>query len=334
MYKNTEMVILAGNSHPQLAQAICSEQSTINMVDSKVEHFADGECNVSIYSTLRGADVFIFQPTCRFIYTDEKTGKSQIMSVNDAIMELLILIDAAKRASAARITAVIPYFGYARQDRKAKSRDPISAKLMANLIEAAGADRVLTMDLHADQIQGFFDIPTDNLLGNKIFVDSLKDQILGHEDEYIVASPDMGAVKRSRKFADYLRLDMAIVEKRHSLTIANFTEALNIIGNVAGKKVLMLDDMVDTAGSLCNAAKALKDFGALEIYAYATHGLLSGPAIERIDSSSLERLTLLDTLPDVGNKTSGKIEYISTAKPLSEAIWSIHNNRSLAKLFL
>ena len=235
-----EVKVFSGNANPALAESICSHlYKPLGKAD--IKRFADGECSVSILEPVRGADVFIVQPTCK--------------PVNDNLMELLVMIDAMHRASAGRITAVIPYFGYARQDRKAKSRDPISAKLVANLIEAAGADRVLTMDLHANQIQGFFDIPMDNLLGNTLFVDYFAEKYADCHEDTMVVSPDVGSVARARAFAQKLNMPMAIVDKRRQK--ANSSEVMNIIGNVEGKHVILLDDMVDTAGSLCGAAKAL-----------------------------------------------------------------------------
>ena len=244
-------------------------------------------------------------------------------------MELLIMIDALRRASAGRITAVIPYFGYARQDRKAKSRDPISAKLVANIITAAGADRVLTMDLHAAQIQGFFDIPVDNLSGGSIFVKHYKNLIRKNPEDFIVVSPDVGSVSRARNFAMKLGLGLAIVDKRREK--ANQSEVMNIIGHVEGKNCILLDDMVDTAGSLCGAAKAIKEIGgANEIFACATHGVLSGPAIERISDSPITELKLLNTIPFPANQTRPeKISYISTANVFAESIRRIHEERSL-----
>lgn len=312
-----EMKIFAGNANPKLAKEIC-EKLGVEMGNSEVKSFADGEVSVSFFETVRGADVFLIQPTCK--------------PVNDSLMELLIMIDACKRASAGRITAVIPYFGYARQDRKAKSRDPISAKLVANLITAAGADRVLTMDLHANQIQGFFDIPVDNLRGSTLFVEHFKKVICGREDEFVVVSPDVGSVSRARAFAMKLGLNMAIVDKRREK--ANVSEVMNIIGDVRGKRVILLDDMVDTAGSLCGAAKALVEVGgAIEIHACASHGVLSGPAIDRINESYFDELLLIDTIPFPEGKQCDKIKYISSASMFAEAISRVYEEVSIASLF-
>ncbi len=263
----TEIKVFAGNSNPELAKAIC-EVGGFSLGASKAAQFADGECSISLLEPVRGKDVFIVQSTCK--------------PVNDSLMELLVMVDAMHRASAGRITAVIPYFGYARQDRKAKPRDPISAKLVANLLTAAGVDRVLTMDLHADQIQGFFDIPLDNMHGTIVFTKYFMEKFPDHED-MVVVSPDVGSVARSRKFANQMGMGLAIVDKRREK--ANQCEVMNVIGDVAGKACILFDDMVDTAGSLCNAAKAIHDKGATAVYACATHPVLSGPAIDHISTS-------------------------------------------------
>ena len=275
-----EIKVFAGNSNPELAEGICAHLYK-TLGDATVSQFSDGECSVSVHEPVRGKDVFIVQSTCKH--------------VNDNLMELLIMIDAMRRASAGRITAVIPYFGYARQDRKAKSRDPISAKLVANLITAAGADRVLTMDLHAAQIQGFFDIPVDNMMGSYIFAKHYIKRFGKGNDDYLVVSPDVGSVARARAFSVKLGVGMAIVDKRRER--ANQSEVMNIIGSVEGKKCILLDDIVDTAGSLTGAAAAIKNAGAEEVFACATHGVLSGPAIQRINDSCINELLLLDTIP-------------------------------------
>ena len=313
-----EIKVFAGNSNPELAEHICSElYRTLGKAD--VAQFADGECSVSVYEPVRGKDVFIVQSTCNH--------------VNDNLMELLIMIDAMRRASAGRITAVIPYFGYARQDRKAKSRDPISAKLVANLITTAGADRVLTMDLHAAQIQGFFDIPVDNLLGSHLFVKHFVNMFGKGNEDVMVVSPDVGSTARVRAFSMKLGVNMAIVDKRREK--ANQSEVMNIIGNVEGKTCILLDDIVDTAGSLCGAAKAISEIGgAKKVYACATHGVLSGPAIERIENSCIEELLLLDTIPYPTDKPAcSKIKYISTAPVFAEAIRRIYEEVSISNLF-
>ena len=312
--------IFCGNSNPELAHAVCKELG-LPMGQSEVKSFADGEVSVTLIETVRGADVFLIQSTCK--------------PVNDSLMELLIMIDACRRASAGRITAVIPYFGYARQDRKAKSRDPISAKLVANMITAAGADRVLTMDLHAAQIQGFFDIPVDHLLGNPTFVqyylDKFPEDKFNH-DEFVVVSPDVGSVARARAFAAKVHMGLAIVDKRRQK--ANVSEVMNVIGEVRGKTCIMYDDMVDTAGSLCNAAKALVEVGgAKAVYACATHGVLSGPAYERIEASPIEEMVFLNTIPQIGNTTSNKIKFLDVASVFARAIAHIHGGTSIADLF-
>ena len=312
--------IFCGNSNPALAHAVCKELG-LPMGQSEVKSFADGEASVTLIETVRGADVFLIQSTCK--------------PVNDSLMELLIMIDACRRASAGRITAAIPYFGYARQDRKAKSRDPISAKLVANMITAAGANRVLTMDLHAAQIQGFFDIPVDHLLGNPTFVqyylDKFPEDKYNH-DEFVVVSPDVGSVARARAFAGKVHMGLAIVDKRRQK--ANVSEVMNVIGDVRGKTCIMYDDMVDTAGSLCNAAKALVEVGgAKTVYACATHGGLSGPAFDRIEASPIEEMVFLNTIPQVGNTESGKIKFLDVSSGFARAIAHIHGGASIADLF-
>ena len=312
--------ILCGNSNPEFAKTIC-EALNVPMGKATVKRFADGEASVSLEETVRGADVFLVQSTCK--------------PVNDHMMELLVMIDACRRASAGRITAVMPYFGYARQDRKAKSRDPISAKLVANMLTAAGADRVLTMDLHASQIQGFFDIPLDHLQGNVTFVDyfmkKFPEDVYNHED-FVVVSPDVGSVARARNFASKVHMGLAIVDKRRPK--ANVSEVMNIIGDVKDKTCILYDDMVDTAGSLCNAAKALIEIGgAKEVYACATHGVLSGPAYDRIEESPLKEMVFLNTIPQTGNTPSNKLKYLDVAPVFARAIEHIHGATSIADLF-
>lgn len=313
-----EIKVFTGNSNPELAKAICAELLK-DLGDSTCTHFADGECSISLHEPVRGADVFIVQSTCK--------------PVNDSLMELLVMIDSMRRASAGRITAVIPYFGYARQDRKAKSRDPISAKLVANLITAAGADRVLTMDLHAAQIQGFFDIPVDNLFGAPLFAKHYIEVFGKNNEDIMVVSPDVGSTARARNFAMKLGCNMAIVDKRREK--ANQSEVMNIIGNVEGKTCILLDDMVDTAGSLCGAAKAIVEIGgAKEVYACASHGVLSGPAIDRLNDSVIKELLLLDTIPYPTDKGEcDKIKYMSVAPVFAEAIKRIYEEVSISNLF-
>ena len=312
-----DIKIFSGNSNPKLALDICKKLGT-QLGNAEVGTFSDGEKSVSIYETVRGSDVFVVQSTCS--------------PVNDNLMELLIMIDAMRRASAGRVTAVIPYFGYARQDRKTKPRDPISAKLVANLITRAGADRVLTMDLHANQIQGFFDIPVDNLLGSPIFVRHFMQKYADCHDEVMVVSPDVGSVARARAFAQKLDMPLAIVDKRRQK--ANSSEVMNIIGDVRDKRVILLDDMVDTGGSLCGAAKALVEIGgAKSVTACASHGVLSGPAVQRIQESDLDEVIFLDTIPARPDVKCDKIKYLSVAEMFAEAIERIYEEISVSKLF-
>ncbi len=311
--------VFCGNSNPAFAQTVCRELG-IKLGNSEVKTFADGEVSVSLQETCRGADVFLIQSTCK--------------PVNNHLMELLVMIDACRRASAGRITAVIPYFGYARQDRKAKSRDPISAKLVANMITAAGADRVLTMDLHASQIQGFFDIPVDHLLGNPTFVDyylkKFPEDQFDHND-FVVVSPDVGSVGRARAFAAKVHMGLAIVDKRRQK--ANECEVMNVIGDVKGKTCILYDDMIDTAGSLCNAANALVEVGgAKAVYACATHGVLSGPAFERITNSQIREVVVHNTIP-VDTSLCPKIHQLDVAPIFARAISHIHGGTSIADLF-
>ena len=321
-----DIKVFTGNSNPQLAKDICKELG-IPLGNSEVGAFSDGENFASIYETVRGSDVFVVQSTCSF----EKEGK--LGTVNDALMELLIMIDALRRASAGRITAVIPYFGYARQDRKTKPRDPISAKLVANLITTAGADRVLTMDLHANQIQGFFDIPVDNLLGSPIFVEHFSKKYADCHDDTMVVSPDVGSVARARAFAQKLNMPLAIVDKRRQK--ANSSEVMNISGDVRDQRVILLDDMVDTAGSLCGAAQALVELGgATDVIACASHGVLSGPAVERIEKSVIKEVYFLDTVPAKQGASCNKIKYLSVAHMFAEAIERIYEEVSVSKLFV
>ncbi len=311
----SEIKILAGNASKELAQKV-ADYIGVPMAKCEVGTFSDGEIAVNISETVRGCDVFVIQSTNS--------------PVNDNLMELLIMIDALRRASAGRITAVIPYYGYARQDRKAKARDPITAKLVANLITAAGADRVLTMDLHAAQIQGYFDIPLDHLQGGTILADYFNEKNI---EDLVVVSPDLGSVTRSRKFANTLNGDVpiAIIDKRRPK--ANVCEVMNIIGDVEGKNVILLDDMIDTAGTIVNAANALKEFGAKEVYACCTHGVLSGPAIERIENSAINELIVLDTIQLPEEKKIDKIQIKTVAPLFGDAIKKIFANESVSELF-
>lgn len=312
--------VFCGNSNPVFAQTICKELG-VPLGKGTVQTFSDGEVSVSLEETVRASDVFLIQSTCK--------------PVNDRLMELLVMIDACRRASAGRITAVIPYFGYARQDRKAKSRDPISAKLVANMLTAAGANRVLTMDLHANQIQGFFDIPVDHLLGNptfvKYFLEKFPEDKFNH-DEFVVVSPDVGSVARARAFAAKVHMGLAIVDKRRQK--ANVCEVMNVIGDVRGKTCILYDDMIDTAGSLCNAAQALVEVGgAKEVYACATHGVLSGPAFQRISDSVLKEVVIHNTIPLAPDCPCDKIKQLDVAPIFARAISHIHGGTSIADLF-
>ena len=309
--------IFTANSNPEFAKGI-SEYLGTTLGKSEVGKFSDGEIYVNIGETVRGSDVFVVQSTCS--------------PVNDNIMELLIMIDAFKRASAGRITAVIPYFGYARQDRKAKARDPISSKLVADLIATAGADRVLTMDLHAPQIQGFFNIPVDHLVGMPVLSRYYKEKFVNQLDETVVVSPDLGSVTRARGFAQKLDVPIAIVDKRRPK--ANVSEVMNIIGDIKDKNVILLDDMIDTAGTIVNSAQALRDRGAKKVYACCTHAVLSGPAIERIENSVIDELVVLDTVPLTEEKKIDKIKVLSVANDFGEAIERIYEDLSVSTLFV
>lgn len=309
--------VFSANANPELAQAIASKLG-VSLGDAQVLKFSDGEIGVNINETVRGQDVFIVQSTS--------------YPVNEHLMELLIMIDACKRASAGRITAVMPYYGYARQDRKAKARDPISAKLVADLIAKAGADRVLTMDLHAPQIQGFFDIPVDHLLGVPILAPYFNDKFDGNKDDVVVVSPDLGSVTRARNFATRLDVPIAIVDKRRPK--ANVCEVMNIIGDIKDKICIIVDDMIDTAGTLCNGANALKERGARQVYACATHGVLSGPAIQRINDSVIDELVILDTICQPEDKKCDKIKFLSVADVFAEAIKRIYDDTSISEIFV
>lgn len=314
-----DIKIFAGNASLALARSI-SKSLGCPLGKSEITRFSDGEINITIGESVRGSEVFVVQSTCG--------------PVNERLMELLIMIDAFRRASAGKITAVIPYFGYARQDRKAKSRDPISAKLCANLITTAGADRVVTMDLHAAQIQGFFDIPVDHLQGVPRLATHFASFFpAGQRDDVVVVSPDLGSVTRARRFADRLDLPIAIIDKRRPKP--NVCEVMNIIGSVEGKRVIIVDDLIDTAGTLCNGAKALVEHGgAKEVYACATHAVLSGPAIERIQESSIKELVLLDTIALGAEKKLDKIRVLSVAPVFAEAIARIYEDKPVSPLFL
>jgi ribose-phosphate pyrophosphokinase len=311
--KRDQMLIFAGNSNKALADEICSHLN-MPLGNALVGEFSEGEIKVKINEDVRGRDVFIIQ--------------SIAPPVNDSLMELLILIDAIRRASAQRITAVVPYYAYARQDRKDQPRVPITAKLVANLLTAAGTDRVLTIDLHAGQIQGFFDIPLDHLFAINVFVGYFEDHKM---ENLVVVSPDVGGVKVARAYAKRLGADLAVVDKRR--VNDEETEVMFIMGEVKGKNALLVDDIVATAGSIIEAAGALKKNGAKDIYAAITHPLLSGPALDRIKKSEIKKLMVTDTIPIPKNKIISKIEVLSTAQLLAEAIKRIHNEESISVLF-
>lgn len=310
------MKIFSGSANPALAEKICKYLAT-PLGHSTLRRFSDGELFVEIEENVRGADVFIVQPTCP--------------PVNENLMELLIMIDACRRASARRITAVIPYYGYARQDRKTAPRTPISAKLVANLIVVAGARRVLTMDLHAGQIQGFFDIPVDHLYAMPVFIQYIKENFQGQD--ILIVSPDAGGVERAREYAKRLNATMAIVDKRRPRP--NESEVMNIIGEVKDKVAIIIDDMIDTAGTICKAAEALLERGAREVHAIATHPVLSGKAIERLSASPLKTVVVSDTIPlREEAKALEKIRVMSVANLLGEAIRRIHTDDSISSLFI
>jgi len=309
------MKIVSGNSNLLLAESVCSYLRQ-NLTEATVRRFSDKEIFVEIQENVRGEDVFVIQSTS--------------FPANDNLMELLVCIDALKRASARRITAVIPYFGYARQDRKPGPRTPISAKLVANLITTAGADRVLTLDLHAGQIQGFFDIPTDNLYAAPVMVQDIKNQFNGNELMFV--SPDVGGVVRARAYAKRLNADLAIVDKRREK--AGDSEVMNIIGDVTGRHCILVDDIVDSAGTLCNAADALSKQGATRVDAYVTHGVLSGKALQRVASSSLAGLVITDSIEATdASRSCNNIRYLSIAPLMAEAIRRINDETSVSSLF-
>lgn len=312
---NDNVKLFAGNACPALAQKIAAKLN-LQMGQIEVGRFSDGEINIHIMESVRGCDVFVIQSTSS--------------PVNDNLMELLIIIDALRRASAGRITAVMPYFGYARQDRKARARDPITAKLVADLITSAGADRVLTMDLHASQLQGFFDIPVDHLLGTPVLCNELlKSEVL--KNEFVVVSPDMGSVARARAMAQKMHAPLAIVDKRRPKP--NAVEIMNIIGDVKGKACLLVDDMIDTGGTICQAAQALMDSGATEVHACCTHAVLSGQAVEKLENSVIKTITVLDTIERKNLENLPKFRMVSVAPIFAEAIESIYMDLPLSRLY-
>jgi ribose-phosphate pyrophosphokinase len=316
MFGNNNLKLLTGNSNRALAEAIAVSQKR-KLSDATVSRFSDYESCVEIEDNVRGSDVFVIQSTCH--------------PANEHIMELLIMIDALKRASAERVTAVIPYYGYARQDRKASPRTPISSKLVADLITAAGADRILTMDLHAAQIQGFFDIPVDHLFAKPVLIEHLRKRF--PHDGVVVVSPDAGGAERARSFAKLLDVPMAMIDKRRPRP--NESEVMNLIGDVAGKNAVIVDDIIDTGGTMVQAAAALKKNGAAGVFACCTHAVLSGPAIERLEESQIEELIVTDTIPPHENALScTKIKRLSVANLLGEAIRRIHESDSVSSLFV
>ncbi|MBM6615397.1 ribose-phosphate diphosphokinase [Desemzia sp. RIT804] len=314
-YFDPKLKIFALNSNKPLAEKIAKVVG-VELGKISVNQFSDGEIRINIEESIRGDHVYIIQSTSR--------------PVNDNLMELLIMIDALKRASVKTVNVVIPYYGYARQDRKARSREPITSKLVANMITSAGADRILTLDLHAAQIQGFFDMPVDHLLGAPLLANYFLDNGIADEDT-VVVSPDHGGVTRARKLAEFLKAPIAIIDKRRPK--ANVAEVMNIIGNVEGKKCILIDDMIDTAGTITLAAQALEDAGATEVYACCTHPVLSGPAIERIENSALKKVIVTDSIQLPKEKMNGKIVQISVSELMGDAIKRIHENKSVSPLF-
>jgi len=323
MATTNEPKLISGNANRQLAQAVTRRMSMhlggkINLVEARVERFNDAEIFVEVYENVRGEDMFIIQPTSN--------------PANDNLMELLIIADALRRSSAARITAVIPYFGYARQDRRTKARTPITAKLVANMITEAGIERVLTMDLHAAQIQGFFDIPVDNLYASPVFALDIEHYFKGRKDDIMIVSPDVGGVGRARELAQRIGCPLSIVDKRREK--AGEVAEMTVIGDVAGKCCIIVDDLVDTAGTLCKAAEVLTQGGASEVHAYITHGVMSGPAVERVEASVMKSLVLTDSIqPRTEVKNAKNIRIVQTAPMFAQAIMNIWNGTSVSSLF-
>ncbi len=313
MSSRQQLKIFTGNANSALAEEI-AHYLGVSVGAAKVTHFSDGEIQVKINESVRGADVFIIQPTCE--------------PVNEHLMELLVMVDAVRRASARRITAVTPYYGYARQDRKARARDPITAKLVANLITASGARRVITMDLHAGQIQGFFDIPVDHLPGVPLLAQYFIQRKL---DNVVVVSPDLGGVQRARDLAERIGASIAIIDKRRPEP--NVAEIMHVIGDIRGKKVIMIDDIIDTAGTITQGAVALKKLGAQDVYACCTHPVLSGPAVDRLADAPIQEVLVTNTIPLPESKMIDKIKILSVAPLLGEAIIRIHEDLSVSKLF-
>lgn len=312
-YKDPALKVFSLNSNPSLAQEIAENIGT-ELGKCTVTNFSDGEIQINIEESVRGCDVYVIQSTCE--------------PVNMHIMELLIMIDALKRASARSINIVMPYYGYARQDRKARSREPITSKLVANLLETAGASRVIMLDLHAPQIQGFFDVPIDHLIGVPILSDYFEEK---NFEDVVIVSPDHGGVTRARKMADRLKAPIAIIDKRRPRP--NVAEVMNIVGNIEGKTAILIDDIIDTAGTMTLAANALIENGAKEVYACCTHPVLSGPAIERIDNSMIKELVVTNTIPLKDEKMIDKVSVLSVGQLISEAITRVHERKSISILF-
>lgn len=311
----TDLMVFTGNANPDLAKKIV-EHLGMTLGDASVDQFSDGEIAVELHVNVRGRDVFVVQPTCA--------------PTNDNLMELIVMVDALRRASAGRITAVVPYFGYARQDRRVRSaRVPITAKVVADMMVGVGVDRVLTVDLHAEQIQGFFDVPVDNVYGSPVLLEDIEQQKF---ENLIVVSPDIGGVVRARAVAKQLGIDLAIIDKRRPQ--AGVAEVMNIIGDVSNRTCLLVDDMVDTAGTLCNAAKALKEHGAKRVVAYATHPVLSGKAVENLNNSVLDELVVTDSIPLSDEvKACAKVRQLTLSRMLAEAMRRLSNEESLSAMF-
>lgn len=311
-----ELKLLTGNANTKLAESIAKSLNT-SLGEAEIEKFSDGEIKIKINESIRGKDVYIVQPTS--------------YPTNDNLMELLIMIDACRRASAGYINAIVPYYGYARQDRKTRGREPITAKLVANLITEAGADRVITMDLHAGQIQGYFDIPVDHFTAIRLLSEYFQDMAYDKADEFVVVSPDLGGVRRAREFSDYLKLPIAIIEKRRPMP--NVSEVMSVIGDFKGKSAILVDDMVDTAGTITNAANYLIENGAKDVYIAATHGVLSGPAVDRLENSKVKEIVITNTIELPEEKKIDKITQLEIGPLLAEAIHRINTYESISGLF-
>lgn len=320
MSRGNGFKIFSGTAHPEFSQRI-SKELNVPLSDLKHYRFSDGEIGVSLNESVRGADVYLIQPTCS--------------PANENLMQLLIMADAARRDSAHYVNAVIPYFGYARQDRKAKPREPITAKLVANILTHGGIDRIITADLHAGQLQGFFDIPVDHLTGMKLLAEYFKENLSEElkAGKVVVVSPDVGGVARARKFAVMLDVDIAIVDKRRSYEVANVSEVMDIVGNVKDRTAILVDDIIDTAGTICHAAHGLIERGCKKVYACATHAVLSGPAMERINKSDIEKLVFTDTIPIPDEKKSERILQLSIAPLFAEAIIRVHKEEPISNMF-